>query len=322
VSDARPGIRLSSIVSQRLRRRGFVEPRDGLDAVSAWLERACGLTPAAAQALAWGEEAALTWKQVDRIAGALALDRDLLALVVGRSSPELVRETIRRSVESKLDPEVCAACAAYEQAAQGALAAGDDDALLALAYDLLAHINEQDAGDDLIGDVSELDELVAGPAPFAPPADVASLPHIVSSLPKPARLRVLAAALNEQAAHLENSERKRLDIVPYRRLRSDTLSPLARAALDALAASPEGTLTAGELVDALGLSDARPLGQLRRSIESSLRHLANAGVEPPPHPLLVSRTASGLRYRLDDRALAAWRELLREQRSLATRPDQ
>ena len=103
------------------------------------LTQRCGLTPADADALAWGQPSRLTADLSDRIAHELGVDAGLLRVLLGRMSSEVADETLL-GASDRLPVQDCLECAALAADAQEASERGWDDAdLYGLVVDTMAH---------------------------------------------------------------------------------------------------------------------------------------------------------------------------------------
>jgi hypothetical protein len=268
------------------------------EAVMAVLEQEARLTGETAEALAWGRQVELEPEATARIAAAFNLHEGLLGCVLHPSSWEGIEHVLTHDLRGCFCDEECGVC---DLISERSFMLGDEEGEdpLEVVLDALEHVGPPTPAQ--AGAPAGADEQLASSERFQ---------EVLAVLPQASRLRVLAFAYQELAE--VTSGHPIGEFVAYARLRSDYLTPLSRAIFDHLADAPEGELPAGELVARLGLPDGRALGQLMRSINRSLKSLARDGHPLTEHPLELRRpTPRDRRFRLQPRALSAWRSLLR-----------
>lgn len=270
------------------------------ESLIAFVAEACSIEPAAAEALAWGADYDFENDTLDKISSTFALHRDLLACILCPTSDEILDHVLGEIADVELDRSCSFCCELAEEISDFDSYGFDEQAEICI--DLLVHLSEA--------------SFAASEAPAArqPLSGIGpDLVRVVDQLDPAAQARVLAYAYGELGGGL-NDPRPQLSSA-YGHLRQQYLTPLARRVFDLLASAGDGQLSSLELVEALGLSDARSLGQLPRSVQRALRDLRRDGHYLDEPPLVVRRHGERRIYSLSDSALEAWRAFLRAERS-------
>lgn len=321
-------VRLAQVIAVRAHEEGLVRgeqvpgsdrPLVRTDDVVAALARDPGVAPEKAESLAWGTGAQLTPLELDRISIRFAFHRDVLAAILNPASDD-VMVPLLEAVREGLNFETCDKCDDLYDRCTLYVGGESEEQLTDLLFALLAHVRvivgpveadpiAQAFGDHDLG-ADELEEVADD---SADDGEIDDIVRVFSMLPAAARERVLWFAWNE---HREATSGRPLgDFGAYARLRTQYLNESARGVFDALAQTPQGELTQGELVAALQLKDARALGQLQRSVERAVKALNQDGYALADTPLEVIRPRNGVRiYRLAAGALSAWRSMMQAER--------
>ncbi len=147
---------------------------------------------------------------------------------------------------------------------------------------------------------------------------MSQLTDVVIGLPDDAQKRVLAYALGELRELLIEEAGAPDDLVKsYSTLRSN-LRPLARKVFDLIATSGKEQLLIVDIAQALGLATGRELGQLERSVASTVKKISKSGIHIKESPLTVHLDSRGAKcFALSSETIKAW-SLLAEADSEAT----
>lgn len=269
-------------------------------ALAAFISEFCNVSPDKADALVWGEDVELATNELDLLAKIFCLHRDLLACYMQPTTDEMVRHVLSQIAALSLNVDACMVCnhlyAEIEDADRK-----DGPELQDLCFTALYHLTVNDADFDN-------DEI---PGYYPGESLHEDFDRVLSRLPQDAQKRVLAYAYQELAGTVDT--RSFSTFSAYSQLRESYLQPLARKVFDLLAASEDGSLPSREVMHTLGLGDGRALGQLARSVHSSLQTLGEHGITIDHEPLVVDRRAK--RLRLSPEALRAWRALMHTDRA-------
>lgn len=292
------GIHLAAILAERARVDHGVA--GSATEVAALASHLTGIDREKMEALVWGLDVQLDPAEISELAAAFSLHSELLGCFICGASREGLEFTLQAIAGSTLNVAECGYCMEVAEAVD-VLNEYSEEEVWQLALDLLSHLS---------ADESELPLIVNDETD----TDIDRVIELLQVLPQDSRRRVLAFAYQE---HAEVTSGRPLGAFGAHAQLRDCLTALAREALDSLALTPGGSLTASELATGLGLASSRSLGSLRRTIERSVAELAAAG-QRIESPLVVNRRQAGAtRLSLSPAALATWRALLRSEGRVA-----
>lgn len=266
-------------------------PINNLSIMEETLAEMSGIPAAKLTEVLWGGNPSFELEESETLALLLHFDPELFSCLVRPTSREILNHTLRSIGASDLDP-YCEDCQDMREWIEE-IELLDHDTAGQLALDLLGHLRVGDAVEEVAPSVGEDEEVLL---------------RVFRNLSGESRARVLAYAYSERGA--APADQRSSNSYIYSRLRRDYLSPLARDVLDQLATEPEGILPARELAGRLKLSDARSIGQVPRSLQSSLRALRADGYTLDEPPLQVLRRGRESVYRLSPQALGFWQSML------------
>ena len=275
----------------------FDIPINNLMIMEETIAEVAGIDSEKVRALLWGDTPELDIEESETLAIALGFHPELFSCLVRPTSMEIILHTLR-SLAADLDPS-CEDCQDMRDWIEEAELL-ERETVGQLCLDLLDHIRVGEEAEEI--ENSSLRE------------DEEAMLGVFRGLSPDARARVLAFAFSERGGAPADQQGSNSYI--YSRLRDDYLSPLARRVLDQLASHPDGLMTARELAAGLDLADARSVGQVPRSLQSSLRALRADGYTLEEPPLQVRRRGRESVYRLSPQALRFWRAMVEAGRAV------
>lgn len=244
------------------------------------------------RALLWAERPGFEYEESSRLAEVLCLHRDLFSCLVQPTSMEILSHVLHSIAAHDLDSS-CEDCLDMADWIRE-LSVMESEEIGQLCLDLLGHLFDS--------------EEALSPERIAAADDEETLLGVFRSLDSDARARVLAYTFSERGGTPADPAAGRS--YAYARMRDKFLSPLACAVFDELARTPDGTLSASHLAARLGLSDARSIGQVPRSLQRCLREMKAEGLTLEEAPLLVRRSGRQSVYTLSPLALQHWKNLV------------
>jgi hypothetical protein len=295
----------------------FEIPSSDLDRVATLISESTSIDQERAEALTWGQQVDLSPGELNQLALLFSFHTELLALVLSTNPPsrEVLLHVLDNVVQNDLNDMTCQICEDLADRVDFLNDSSTDVELLEdVSFDLLEHL------------IARPDSLTDGPShegednPFFSDAKMEQLIDTVLSLKEDGRKRVLAYAYRELQALVESEAGAPIgNMEGYSRLR-EKLKPLPRSVFDLIARSPFGALSAPEVVEALSLSGMRSLGQLERSLLSTLQDLSKQGVSFTNPPLKIERKDHSKELSLSVEALSAWQAILHAEDAAATKP--
>ena len=300
---------LSEVICDRIADHG-VDVEGNFDAAVVYLAQLASISQQKANDLLWGVETQLDEEELSNLADALGLLRGILACLLVPVSREVADANLAELIRSPyLHVDECSSCAALSEQIEMRDEL-DDDQILELMQNLLAHViafeeDEEILEDILAGDGDFLDELGLSHGD----ARQAELVRLFNLMSEEQRDRLMAFAYSEVAGG--EAERARSQLAALTVLRNTRLTPLARRALDALAASETGKMGMDALREQLGLGSRRSLGQLQRTVRRAVQALREDGLVLEDEVLIVRRQGREVVFELAAELVPLWRGLMR-----------